>query len=366
MVTSLSYSQMSQMACGRRWWLSYVEGLEKPPSLENEGRFFGTAFHAGMAAVMEINDSPRELVKLAVQAARKAIAEIRIDGKADYFGQPDQAYYEMLDRVDFEVTALLNWFVMEFPYDKYRVATIRDVFGVGYEDDNLASYAPMVEWEFSYPVNDEVVVKGFVDAVIIDRETGEIIVVDWKTRQSILPAQDALIDGQLHLYAAVITSMGGHVDSVRMWQVRKAPPAPVTLVDKNTRPSAAANAKATSRSMYLATLPEQLHLTYGDADLPSIKPDSYFSSGADAFVTDVSVKMTMDNLEAQAGLLLHYKAMSDKGLALPAQYSSHLCKGCPFVPLCSEPFRYGGDASALIDSLYIRKEGYTAVVEETD
>ena len=366
MTTNLSYSQMSQMACGRRWWLSYVEGLEKPPSLENEGRFFGTAFHAGMAAAMSIGDTPKNLVKLAVQAARKALAEIRVDGKADYFGQPDQAYYDMLDKVDYEVTALLNWFVLEFPHDKYKVATVREVFGEGYEDDNLAWYAPMIEWEFSFPINAEVNVKGFVDAVLIDRETGEVIVVDWKTRQQILDDRTALIDGQLHLYAAVITAMGGHVDLVRMWQVRKSPPAPVTLVDKNTRPSAAANAKATTRKMYLQTLPEALQLQYGDADLPSIKPDSYFAYGADGYVTPVSVAMTLANLEAQGNLLLFYKEMADKGMELPAQYSSHLCKGCPFVPLCSEPFRYGGESKAMIDSLYIRKEGYQVEVGEDE
>lgn len=361
----LSHSQLSQAACGRRWELSYVEGLEKPVSLENEGRMFGSAFHEGMKRALTVMGDNSLMIKGAATAAREYIKSQRQPDKVDYFGQPDIAFDAMLDRIEWEVIALLNWFIPEVGTGRYRVATEADVFPDG--DANLL----MIEWPFEFALTEEVTVKGQVDAVMVDNETGEVIVVDWKTRdKTIPPATLALIDGQLHLYASVIHAMGGSVDSIRMWQVRKQPPAPVTLVDKGQRPSIAQNAKSTTREMYLATLPEQMLEKYGTdefmATVQSIRPVGYFQSPTDAPITQASVTLTLQNVRAQARLLGYYKEMSDEGLPLPAQLSSHLCKGCPFMPLCSEPFRYGGDAAALIESLYVRKEGYKPDVDDTE
>jgi hypothetical protein len=153
-----------------------------------------------------------------------------------------------------------------------------------------------------------------------------------------------------------------------MWQVKKAPPKPVTLVDGNTRPSKAQNAGSTDKATYLATLPEGLHKEYGTeafmASLACIKPDEYFSKHSNAAITEASNSLMMANLKAQARLLRYYRDLYEAGEDLPAQYSSYHCKACPFAMLCSEPFRYGGDAAPFIEQYYNIKQGYKPDDEE--
>jgi hypothetical protein len=388
---TISHSQIQRAACGRAWELSYVEGLEKKPSVEHEARFFGTVFHEAMKGMLpHLNDyTPQALIKVAVHHAREAISTLRIPNKLNYRGEPDFEYEDMLDRIDMGVVALLNYFVPKVANGRYRVATGMDVFGHrectrcegrgGYvevdENGNDDWYSCdkcdgqnldkelMIEWGFEYPVTDYVTVKGIIDVILIDMVTEEVIIVDWKTRDAILPAMQALIDGQLHLYAAIIDAMGGRVDSVSMWQVRRVPPAPATLVDGNSRPSKAASGiKATDKETFLATLPEKMLEQWSSesalAQIQSIKPEGHFHMRTDAIITAVSNANAIENLLAQANLLGYYRDLSAQDKPLPAQYSSHLCKGCPFLPLCSDGLRYGGDVSQLVESLYDRKEGY--------
>jgi hypothetical protein len=221
----------------------------------------------------------------------------------------------------------------------------------------LPNKTKMIEWEFNYELSDLVTLRGFVDAVLIDLETNELILVDWKTRsKGMTDTQFALLDGQLHTYAAVIRELGGKITKVRMWQVKQTLPAPPTLT-KSGKPSIAMNAKSTTREVWLEGLTEEQLAKYGHMveEVQSIKPLDYFTLESDGFVSDNSHKLAMDNIQAQTELIQFFNDEAQQGKALPALYSSWNCKGCPFTQLCGTVFRYGGDAQPVIDQYYQKK-----------
>lgn len=344
-----SWSELTTfMSCNRKWELSYVEGLQKKPSREYANRYRGQAFHTGIADFIVHRD-----IEQAVKKAQSELIDMTVLNKLVYSYEDksyaiDTEYYELMEELRTEVTAILRYQLPLIPTN-YRVVTTGEFF-------NAEGDAPMIEYRFDYSSPSGNIISGFVDAVLHDGT--EYIVVDWKLRKSFPFDEMALIDGQIHLYSAVLNELsrhvGGHsITGAIMWQFSTSTPKPARI-NKDGTPSVAV--QDTTWDHWCATLPVGIKAEKYEAEIrPKLKENSDYVRLAVTPITDVSSNQALDNAEGIIEAVTFARSRLDSGRPLPASLGSHSCQFCDFVKLCSVPFRFGGDATEIIETEYDKK-----------
>jgi hypothetical protein len=207
-----------------------------------------------------------------------------------------------------------------------------------------------VEWEIEVPF-DGYTVKGIVDAVVRDQETGELVIMDWKLRQQFTSLDVAQVDGQLHFYAAALARLAGKqvVNRVVQWQFRAKLPSPASISVRNSKPNTGAESYDTTWAYWCATLPAGIDpADYEELMRPKMKEDYAFSMPCEGLVTAESSTMTLRNTEDAVALLKSTQSF-------PAIMSAQKCQFCPFVRLCSGGLRYGGDITPVIEEYYQKR-----------
>jgi len=71
---------------------------------------------------------------------------------------------------------------------------------------------PLLEYRVTQPINEQLTLIGYIDAVLFHHPTDRVVLVDWKLRRKPLPTKYIQIDRQLYLYAWAIQKLGINVD----------------------------------------------------------------------------------------------------------------------------------------------------------
>ncbi len=369
MTEQTSWSKLqTYLTCPRKYELRYVENLEKIPGAERRPMILGTAFHAGIAEFLDAEWSSEYAcsgaIDRAVAAALVSLNEQTVADKTywDYEQSAyltDNAYYEMINDLHHLLPKLLMYHLPLIGIGtRYVVATVGNLFPAV-----INGHKPMIEYEI-----DTLSWKGYVDAVLIDMETGQQVAVDWKVRSSFPFDAMASIDGQLPFYAAVLNEMGANISQTIMWQFKNSVPKPARI-NKNGQPSIAA--QDTTWEYWVETLPAPLQkfVKPGDTDRfggfmreiaetlkPKLKTAQDFQHPVIAEVTDFSSAILMGSVHSTVRALQHQiQDVHDYSGLYPAILSSYGCKGCEFWKLCSAPLKYGGDAADIVEHEYQKR-----------
>lgn len=362
----VSWSRLSSAGhCLRQYELRYQEGYEKVPSIENEGRIFGSAIHAGFEAALRFYFTHEQVsIALAVTAVDKYIREQAVPNKMRYNYETRQSvldydYYTMLEEVRAEAATFIRYYLPRVGIgDRYVPVSIARVM-----PNMQEAHIPAIEWDFELPLDGHTLV-GRIDAVMLDRSTDELVLFDWKTRAAMPKDYMALLDGQLHLYAAVINAQGGTINRVLMAQMKRGTPKGAELSKKDNLPlTGRANYNMTWDS-FVASLPAavdpEFYRAELDGKLKSFIPDFY--NPVSGFITDVSSELALINIRAQLTQLEHAVELD----VYPARLSSNACQYCEFSRLCSGAFRYGGDPSEMLAKDFQKRETLIVIEEVLD
>ncbi len=379
MPVKISWSAVSNfLACQRKYELANVNGLSRKPSVDSYALMQGSAFHAGLEAALKASfEGYSEPTTAAKHAAREYLKTATIRNKTKFnwdtrTEEHDSEYYAMMSELSQIVPVLLAYHVPLLQLgDKWRVPSKGEV--LGYDQTLMDSgekwyatnpelHEPAIEWQFEHILNaDGDYLKGLVDTVLQDIETGEFVVVDWKTRKAFPYDSLALIDGQLHLYAGVLNEMGADITRVIMWQFKTKIPSKAELSQaKKTymQPSTGRASYDTTWEVWAASLPKGVDpAKYEEEMRPKMKEDSDFQRPIEGRVTESSSSLMFDNVHAALASIKHSKTLE----TMPAALGSKACQYCDFARLCANGFRYGGDVTDILERDYVIRDGYGEV-----
>ena len=372
----LSWSAMqSFLSCQRKYHLAYHERLERKPSAEHRNLMLGSAVHAGVEAALQFvfeadksqNVWTRDwLTSVSAQAARDYITGNTVQHKVVRDPNsnqilPDHDYYNMLREVELLAVELLRFHIPMLQLgQRYLIPTVDDVLSG--EPPTYRGETPAIEWHFAVPLDDNTTLSGYIDTVLWDTEEQDYILLDWKTRGSFPHDTMALIDGQLHLYAAIVNDLAMEqsgtkpITRVVMYQMRTKTPSPASISKRTGLPNTGAQSYDTTWEYWVATLPKGLanKAKHYEAEMrPKMRQNSDYQHPIASVVTDVSSQLALDNARATVASI---RAALNSGMPLAAILSSNGCKWCDFMPLCINTLRYGGDARHIIADLYQYKE----------
>lgn len=388
----LSWSAIQTfLSCQRKYDLSYRENLQRKPSAEHRNLILGSAFHAGVEAALRQHfwtdyaqhiNTTDWLVAEALAAARNYIKGATVSNKMvkDYQNggllTHDFAYYNMIREVTQLVVELLRYHVPLIGLgNRYTVPSVDDVLsgeppigrpsnGRYYDaDSDWPDVQPAVEWHFEYQVDGDTTLTGYIDTILWDTNAQDYVMVDWKTRNMFPNDNYAMIDGQLHLYAAVVNALAEKpvINQVMMYQMLTKPPAPAKMSTSN-KPLTGASGYATTWEVWSESLPDGVDPEkYYNTIKDKLKDDSYFQRPVRGAVTETSSLLAMANVDAA---VISIRSALASGMPLPAILSSNGCKFCDFAILCGNVLRYGGDAQSVLDNQYQeRVESHVEPVE---
>lgn len=365
-MTKFSFSRLSSGShCLRQYELRYIEGLEKKPGIENEGRILGSAIHAGFDAALvymfrhfrdgswDVEAWGVDWVNIALKAARDYVLS---QGVGLPLNTPPE-FFDMLDGVSREAVDFLRYYLPRIGLGhRYVPVSVQEVL-----PQYLEAHVPFVEYSFELPLVDDDILVGRVDAVLRDLTTGELILVDWKSRIAFPKDYLAAIDDQLHLYAAVINAQGGSISQVGMIQMKRNLPKGAEFSTKDGLPLTGRASYNATWDSFVQSLPAGIDAEYYReklaGKLKQHEPDFYHP--VFNFVTKLSSHLVLDNIRAQIAVI----TMGVETYNFPARMSYTACQFCEFQQLCANAFRYGGDPADII-ALYFQKRDRSEVVED--
>jgi len=343
--TPISWSQkVVANKCLRAWFLGYIERLERIPGVSHLNRIRGSAFHAAVEAAFLF---PEEQVIAAIKASDQYLVDNTIKDKTvwDYEqGEylPDNDYYDMMAALRLELPGIIQYHIPLIGINtRYKVATSGKVFGE-VEDIPLLEYH--IETEGGH---------GYIDAILIDMESGRMVLADWKLRAKFERDAVVQVDGQLMFYAALLRQRGIMVTEVIQWQFKKKTPSPASISKKTKKPNTGAKTYDTTWEEWCRTLPTGIDpAKYEEEMKPKLKGDDAYQSIVSTIVSDTSCALSLADMDASVKLL-DFATVAN---IFPAVQSSMACQYCDFLMLCSAPLKHGGISTEIIDAEYRRKE----------
>lgn len=255
----------------------------------------------------------------------------------------DVEYYEVMREVEQTAFELVKYYAPYIPAS-WRVATKREVIPARYAPNSVRGQELAIEWAFEHPLPDGSLLTGIIDIALVDEETGDVFLVDWKVKSDITHEDSMLLDGQLPLYAAVLREYGASINKVCYFQMRSTLPAdPEIGVGGNVLTGR--KGYATTWAHWSSHLPMGVDASKYEATMrPKMKDDSYFVRPVFVYVNDTSSAFAMENMQKAVDMIQHGY--------LPARLLAYECKTCPFWRLCDAK-RYGSDvdfvASLVVD-----------------
>lgn len=349
--------------CGQKYKWRYQKGYVERPSAASRPLVLGSAVHKGIETYLRVITEVQHELEF-VPDIEKARAEVdafqavrdyikgetrpnqqRYDDKSGLKAF-DSEYYEMMREVEKTAVELLEFYLPTIPAT-WRIATKGQVIPGRYEGnpqgDELA-----LEWKIyhDFPMGEEF--TGIVDAVIHDSESGATLLVDWKVKGNFPLDDKAALDGQLHLYAAVLNEHGAAIREVCMYQMKSTLPANAEISAVTGEPLTGRSGYATTWEHWRATLPMGVDASkFEDKMRPKMKDMSYFLRPIYSPVTRHSTQFALDNA--------HQAVRMVDNNTLPAKLSSYDCNFCPYFRLC-DALKYGGNVEMVVDLAYDREE----------
>ena len=316
-----SHSELSAFRkCNRKWQHRYKNRYY--PKHKPDAFILGSAFHASIASWLTFRD-----MDAAVHAVNESL-EFET-GQSLWKGDEDTKVVKLSN----QLIPLIKYHLPKLdPDEKYRIISDFEMFDFSY-NAGMVMHKPMVEYRF-----EDDIFMGYADACLIDQETNECVLVDWKLRKSVLPLENVKIDSQLPFYAGIINSMGGGITKLIQWQFRKSLPqdARMSKPKKDGDVSVLSPTKTTTINHLLETLPEEYEGGIENIkEHKNVKPESYFQDATEIPFTVKIASSVYLNQHTTAQLIEQAERMVDKGFMMPGLMSSYECGFCEYSPICS-------------------------------
>lgn len=299
-----SWSQLQTfLTCERKWELQYREKLATETSDEMA---LGGAFHAGIAAHLMGADP--------YLAATHKLNESQVN---------DDDYLTVKELLSYHLPKISG---------RYEVV----------EKDGK----PLVEHYVEYKLDNDNILVGYIDAVLYDVVQKETVIVDWKLRTRFSPEVYSALDGQLHLYAAMLDMP---VQEVVMWEFRNKVPQPASISVRTGLPNTGAESYDTTWEYWCKTVPAYIKPADWEGLIrPKLKDESEFVRPVRSVVTEYSKQAALDNVRKIISRI-NTACIDD---TFSAVYNSYVCRFCPYWRLCSTTLRYGGNSDNILLDYY--------------
>lgn len=374
---TISVSQINTYnSCAGKWKLKQ-EGLEpinnRLPQLD-----LGTLVHVGLANAMrsyhdtenpDYLDHPILRREMALARAKTAIREWEEENRPSeetvsfanpYTGELDvndefyEEWFDTFETANGLITRTLD--NLEVP-EKYSIAT------AGEKNE------PLVEFRLEWPLPDGTMFVGYLDAVLIDRELDQAVVVDWKTKRTFIDESEYELDQQLPLYAHALHQITNlNVQFALLYQIKSRLPA-TPSVNKNGQLSRSKitcdwetyRDFAIGRYTDDPTMVEALHnegeinttvlraaaqAVYGD--MREKLQDAEFFRPLVRFIPSRITQIYWDNMVRSAQQI-------KEATEFPFALNTFTCRGCFFQRFCSALVQ-GSDPNDLIGAVYQYRE----------
>lgn len=337
----VSVSQINTfLACRRRWHYAYREGLRQ--RRERDYLTVGKLCHAGMEAAMR-ERWRIEYEKLAIPdgyLARKgmdAIQEMWDDymSVTDFLDEELPEQRELLDRaLDVFEEAL-----EEFDPMRWMPATVTK--------DGVP--IPALELHFVVPLcAGSWRLHGYVDAILSDRETGQVWCVDYKFRRTLASDDDERFNLQNAVYMMACRQMGIEVVGTMTWQRHSYPSA----VPKFNKDGSVSRSRIKCTWTRFRHFLEEAGLDPADyADMEDKLSDVEMCRATREIRSDEMVDNVWSSVVESATLEIMHAYCSEQEMT--PSMDPWTCRLCSFQSLCQAELR-GYDVD------YIRETEYTS------
>lgn len=239
-----------------------------------------------------------------------------------------------------------------------QARTVFDLAWVGFHPERYDVYVldgqPLLEHEFNVPFPprlegyDSDVLHGFIDAVLIEKDTGNAYVVDYKFRKRFADADDNMLNLQNLIYAYAMKYQGIDVVGTMLWECKNYPMA-TPRINKDGTLSRAKIACTWDAYAAYAISKGLNPMEYSEEMEPKLR---------DVEWTRVTVDYTPDEAIHNAIHNVVCPAVTDikEGRALYPHVNTWTCRGCDYNPLCTGELRgYDTDAWIGDDGIYERR-----------
>lgn len=213
------------MACGKRWEYSYLEGLA--PRMERPYLTMGKLCHLGFQRAMErLWEAQRagmfdpaypigvdDLIDVGERAMNEEFARY-LDG-IDYL--PEEA--PEFEQLRWDSLFVFEQALREFDPLRWEVLTVND----GGQE------RPALELHFKVPCPGSKGLHGYIDAILRDRESGQVWCTDYKFRSQLQDDEEESFSLQNAVYMHACRRMGIEVTGTQTWQHLNKPAADPAL-----------------------------------------------------------------------------------------------------------------------------------------
>ena len=196
---AISYSQLGVfLQCPMRWMKYYLFGEGEPS--DTESTELGTQVHAAIETYCHGLQEGREW----------SLGEVvdLVEGSLDMRGirfQPEED--DVIVQQHLEMAESL------FNGNKGLGKLLKHCDVIGQEIEFRYPFKLPFDVVFDGEVYNEVIINGFIDLLLKDKETGELIVVDHKTSKKVFAEDKLYHDYQFPIYSLVIQDMYGRLPS---------------------------------------------------------------------------------------------------------------------------------------------------------
>ena len=337
----VSVSQLqSFMSCRKKWEYGYVDGLT--PRIERPYLSIGKLCHKGMQVAMMYKWQNREsTTEEQLQTALKSIEEEHTKYLRD-----NQFTEEELPDVEQILTDARRVFTQafkEFDSSKYEVVTLCD----------KGNPIPALELHFKVPCPPTKGLHGYIDAILVDKDTGFTWCTDYKFRKSLSPDEEEENNIQNAVYAYACNKMGINITGTMTWQHLNTPAAVPQLLKNRTISRAKIK---TTWDMYSATCkwygldPKD----YEEEMVPKLAEIEWYRATYE-YRNDETIKRMWEQC-----IVPFAKAVKRASTMVnPRSIYPWNCKMCQYGRLCQAELRD-------YDSDYIRKTEYVTRCKDDD
>lgn len=209
----VSVSQLQTfMSCPKKWAYNYVENLT--PRVERPYLSIGKLCHKGMETTMRykwehsvdgentFDFNEEEMLEAALLAMQEEWGEYM---NSNCFLQEELPAQEQTLA---DAIRVFKQAFGEFGFEKYEVMTL-------YKDGKAI---PALELHFKMPCPGSKGLHGYIDAILRDKETGQVWCTDYKFRKSLSPDEDEAFNIQNAVYTRACAKMGVSITGTMTWQ----------------------------------------------------------------------------------------------------------------------------------------------------
>lgn len=209
-VGMVSVSQLQTfMSCPKKWEYNYVEKLT--PRVEKSYLSIGKLCHEGMRWAMyrkwEADNALVEYSNLEILNEALGVIEQKWQ---EYFDNTPFLDEEIpdIEQILIDAKSVFEQAFWEFDIDKYEVQSVVD-------GDVLR---PALELHFVVPCAGSKGLHGYIDAILMDKDTGFVWCTDYKFRKSLSPDEEESYNIQNAVYSWACHKMGIEITGTMTWQ----------------------------------------------------------------------------------------------------------------------------------------------------